>query len=78
MRKVQKGSKGKGIFAENPMDLSNMLAPSPISNSLMEASSPPGAGAAASVSEAFEDDFSSMFPSAVTLEPSILSEYSGT
>lgn len=77
MRKVVHTQKGvKGRFPEDPVDLSNMLLPSFADSPLnhfgslsMNSDIPPGAGAADIVSADFGDDFSSMFPSAVTLDP---------
>ena len=77
MRKVTPTQRGiKGSFPEGPVDLSNMLLPSfadsPLSQfgSLsMNSEIPPGAGAAGLITADFGDDFSSMFPTSITIDP---------
>ena len=77
MRKVAHTQKGvKGSFPDGPVDLSNMLLPSftdsPLSQfgSLsMSSEIPPGAGAAGLITAEFGDDFSSMFPTSITIDP---------
>jgi Adaptin N terminal region len=77
MRKVVTGQKavGRGRF-DDPVDLSSMLMPSFADTTLgnqfnslsMNSALPPGAGAATLVADDFGDDFSSLFPTSVTLD----------
>lgn len=80
MRKVASTQRtgAKGRF-DNPVDLSNMILPSYTDSSTslgsqfgsmsMNSTLPPGAGAAISVANDFGDDFSSLFPTSITMEP---------
>ena len=77
MRKVVTSQKavGRGRF-DDPVDLTNMLMPSFADSSIgnqfnslsMNSVLPPGAGAATLVADDFGDDFSSLFPTSVTLD----------